>query len=352
MTESLDEFVELTALTGRMGRLENQAVKAKAELAVAREQVKMLTSERDDLTIRVDTYELAAGLDPPKWLTPKQTKRSAATIVAMLSDCHFDEVIKFEENGLNKYDRRIGELRLRQFAEKVVELSRDYVAGVEIEGLVLALGGDLVSGTIHDLAQHNETPYAPVTVAHWAAQVAGCVDFLAEHFPKVHVVSVVGNHGRLTIKPRTAGRARDSWDWLLVHSAQQVSGAGNVTWQIPESHDCLFSVYSTRFLLTHGDSAKGGGGVGGIWPPIKRLQYRLQVNKPHDILMMGHWHQLVMAASAGLVVNGSLKGFDSYAAIAGFAAEVPQQAFMVVTPKHGVSIQAPIHVLDRKKEKW
>jgi hypothetical protein len=59
-----------------------------------------------------------------------------------------------------------------------------------------------------------------------------------------------------------------------------------------------------------------------------------------------------MAASAGLVVNGSLKGFDSYAAIQGFAAEVPQQAFMVVTPKYGVSIQAPIHVLDRKKEKW
>ena len=352
MVESLDEFVELSALTGRMGRLENQAAKAKIELAVAREQVKTLTLERDDLAVRVDTYELAVGQQPPKWLTPKQTKRSAATVVAMLSDCHFDEVIKFEENGLNKYDRRIAELRLQRFAEKVVELSRDYVAGVDVEGLVLVLGGDLVSGTIHDLAQTNETPYAPVTVAHWSAQVAGCIDFLAGHFPKVHVVSVVGNHGRLSFKPRTAGRARDSWDWLLVHSAQQIITADNVTWQIPESHDCLFNVYSTRILLTHGDSVTGGSGVGGIWPPIKRLQYRLQINKPHDLLIMGHWHQLVMAASAGLVVNGSLKGFDSYAAIQGFAAEVPQQAFMVVTPKYGVSIQAPIHVLDRKKEKW
>ena len=86
-----------------MGRLENQAAKAKIELAVAREQVKTLTLERDDLTVRVDTYELAVGQQPPMWLTPKQTKRSAATVVAMLSDCHFDEVIKFEENGLNKY---------------------------------------------------------------------------------------------------------------------------------------------------------------------------------------------------------------------------------------------------------
>jgi hypothetical protein len=64
----------------------------------------------------------------------------------------------------------------------------------------------------------------------------------------------------------------------------------------------------------------------------------------------GHWHQLVQ--TPGLIVNGSLKGVDEYAFINNFGYEQPQQALAVITPERGITIQAPIFCVDRKKEGW
>jgi len=50
-------------------------------------------------------------------------------------------------------------------------------------------------------------------------------------------------------------------------------------------------------------------------------------------------------------VNGSLKGYDEFAANSNFDFEPPQQAFWLTDPHHGKTIDAPIHVLD-KNEYW
>jgi hypothetical protein len=116
-----------------------------------------------------------------------------------------------------------------------------------------------------------------------------------------------------------------------------------VTFDIPDSADVRFDVYRTRFLLTHGDQTKGGGGIGGIWPPIKRMvqQKRTQyAHNPFDVLLCGHWHQLVWGGD--FVVNGSLKGFDEYALLSRFPPERPQQALFLVTPDNGITFQAPV----------
>lgn len=127
------------------------------------------------------------------------------------------------------------------------------------------------------------------------------------------------------------------------------------TFQVDDGADTLIRIYDWGHLLTHGDQASGGGGIGGIWPPIMRLrakkaQRAMAVGQPFDTLWMGHWHQLI--ATPGLVINGSLKGTDEYAYIGNFGHEVPQQALAVVTPEHNITWQAPVFVADRKKEKW
>ena len=63
-------------------------------------------------------------------------------------------------------------------------------------------------------------------------------------------------------------------------------------------------------------------------------------------------HQLIMAPEQGLIVNGSLKGYDEYASVSNFRPERPQQALWLVTPENGISVSAPVLVADRKKEKW
>jgi hypothetical protein len=65
---------------------------------------------------------------------------------------------------------------------------------------------------------------------------------------------------------------------------------------------------------------------------------------------MGHWHQLVYGPS--FVVNGSLKGYDEYAAVSNFPFEPPQQACWLMTPEHGKTWTAPVLSVDRKKEQW
>ena len=350
----LEGFEAVDDLLHQLSVADRRATRLKAAISLEKSKAKAASRERDEATARADILEAAGFQKPAKWPAPKRQRRGTAVACSMLSDCHWDEVVNLDEmRGVNKYDRRIAELRLRRWADKTIEMARDYTAGVDILGLVVPLGGDLVSGDIHDELKESNEATALETVVHWSAQLAAALSTVADHFGPVHCPTVVGNHGRTTRKPRAKLRVKTNLDWLLVTSTARIlEGDTRITFDIPESADCAFEVLGTRFLLTHGDQVTGGGGIGGIWPPIKRLQARKQVNEPHDVLIMGHWHQLVQAATAGLIVNGTNKGADEYSAVSNFPVEPPAQAWWLVTPEHGVTVQAPVFVQDRKAEKW
>jgi hypothetical protein len=166
----------------------------------------------------------------------------------------------------------------------------------------------------------------------------------------------MGNHGRMTRKPRMKLRARTNFDWLLSKMIERhFANDKRFTFQVPESADVLVNIYGHGMLMTHGDQASGGGGIGGIYPPVMRLRARKQqrymaTGQSFSTLWMGHWHQYLSTPS--LIVNGSLKGYDEYAFINNFSFEQPQQALAIVTPDRGVTIQAPVFSLDRKREGW
>lgn len=297
---------------------------------------------------------------PPRWLTPKRSKAgNHATVVAMLSDSHFDEVVNPDEiGGLNAYDRDIATLRLKRWAEGVIKLSRDYLSGVTYDGAVVMLGGDIFSGNLHDLAETNEDTL-PGSLLYWSELLAAALTMIVDEFGKLHVPVVVGNHGRLTTKPRSKLRARDNIDWLLGHMlSRHFAGDPRVTFDIPEATDTLVEIYSTRYLLTHGDQVTGGSGIGGIWPPLMRLRSRkaeryAAMAITFDAMIAGHFHTYISALSQGLLINGSSKGPDEWSVgVMNFRPERPQQAMWLVTPEHGASMSAPVLVADRKSEKW
>jgi predicted phosphodiesterase len=172
----------------------------------------------------------------------------------------------------------------------------------------------------------------------------------------VSVPVVVGNHGRRSRKPRSKFRARDNFDWFTGHLlARTFAKDSRVTFDVAESADTFVQSYDYRVCLTHGDQASGGAGIGGIWPPLMRLDARKRqrnaaVNQPYDLLVMGHWHQLVFGPS--FIVNGSLKGYDEYAYTSNFGYEDPQQALWLMTPERGKTWTAPITPANRKREGW
>lgn len=346
LAEALEAPAAEDALRARNDALAAENGRLRKSLTAAHTQLENIR--------RVAEYS-GRSLDPPKWLNrkaPKDTKTAA--LVTVLSDTHFDEVVNPSEiGGRNAYNRKIAELRLERYFENVVLLSRHYLSGMDYQGIVVCLGGDIISGDIHEeLSQSNEA-HTLDTVIHWSGRIAAGLAGLADEFGAVHVPVVVGNHGRRSRKPRAKGRVKDNYDWLIGQLlARHFDRDARVTFDIPDSADLMFSAAGMRFLLTHGDQVSGGGGIGGHWPPLMRMIARKRARYQFDALLCGHWHSLIMAPTQGLVVNGSLKGEDEYSAIMGFKPEPPQQALFTVAPGHGVTFSAPVHVLDRKREGW
>ncbi len=338
---------------------EESTVRLRRERDTARKEVARLTERLDVAERALAFVEQANGarLEPPRWLAPAKPKQSAVTLVAMLSDTHFDEVVDpAEMDGLNAYNREIAVLRLERWAHNVVRMARHYLAGVEYDGLVLILGGDLFSGDIHEELQETNADSMLGSLLYWSEQLCSSIQMFAEEFGKVHVASVVGNHGRMSRKPRAKRRVRTNFDWLLSKMVERHFAADRrVSFQIPESADCLVRIYGHGHLITHGDQVSGGGGIGGIYPPIMRLrarkaQHHLATGSQFGTLWMGHWHSYLSTPS--LIINGSLKGYDEYAKISNFSFERPQQALAIVSPEHNITIQAPVFCDDRKKERW
>ena len=334
--------------------------------AETRRENARLRAHNERLNARIAELETLADLatrlaeanpSPPRWLSPAKPKSSHATLMLLQSDQHYDEVVNpAEMDGLNAYDRDIATLRLERWTRNVVKLARHYLGGVTYDGVVLMLGGDAFSGVIHDELKETNADVLFGSLLYWLEQQAASLGLLAEEFGKVHVVGVPGNHPRLSRKPRMKLRARDNMDWLFCKLLEREFRTDKrVTFQVPEAADAWFEVYGRGQLLTHGDQVSGGGGIGGIWPPIMRLRARkaqvhMATGKPFDTLWMGHWHQLI--PTPALVINGSLKGYDEYAKLNNFAPEPAQQAMAVITPENGITWQAPVFCGERAKEGW
>ena len=340
---------------------------SRADVLRVRKQKDSLERQLAETLDRVDDLERALGfvdsvqsanIEPPKWLAPaSSSKKKHATLTLLLSDTHFDEVVLPEEvGGLNAYNRRIGEQRLKLWAENSTKMARHYLSGVTYDGVVVMLGGDIFSGDIHEeLAQTNEDTMLG-SLLHWSEQISAALLMFADEFGKVHVPCVVGNHGRMSRKPRMKLRARTNFDWLLGKMIERHLGTDKrFTFQISENADTTVQIYGHNHLLTHGDQVTGGGGIGGIWPPIMRMRARkaqraMSIGQPFQTLWMGHWHQYI--STPYLIVNGSLKGADEYGWISNFSYEPPQQALAIVTPEHNITIQAPVFCQDKAREKW
>ena len=353
----LDEFDEASASESD---LRARLVRSQRQRASADQQNAALLDRIAELEKALEIVDLATGsvLDPPKWLTAApSTRKKHATLTLLLSDTHFDEVVDpIEVNGLNAYDRRIAEMRLKAWTENAIKMARHYLTGMSFDGAVVMLGGDIFSGDIHEELKETNEDTILGSLLHWSEQICASLAVFADEFGKVHVPCVMGNHGRLSRKPRMKLRAKTNYDWLLGKMVERhFAKDKRFTFQVSENADTVVPIYGWGHLLSHGDQVSGGSGIGGIWPPIMRMKARkaqraMETGNPFQTMWIGHWHQYI--STPGMIVNGSLKGLDEYAWINNFGFEVPQQALAVVTPEHNITFQAPVFCQDKAKEKW
>lgn len=299
------------------------------------------------------------GMKPhvPDWVrNAVSTKTKRATPTLFLSDQHFGETVHPEQiEWLNAYDRTIAERRLKNFFQNSITIARDYLRGMTYDGIVLAIGGDSFSGDIHEeLLRTNAGPIQE-ELLHWIEPTIAGIKLLADEFGKVFVPCVVGNHPRGTMKPSHKMRVPNNFDWLFMKLVEKfLAHDRRITFAVSQAADFDYSVFGTRYRLSHGDQFRGGSGIAGLLSPLMigdaRKRKRSQATgTEYDWLLLGHWHQ--RSKFKRIMVNGSLKGYDEYAYHANFDFELPLQSFWITDPKHGVTLDAPIHVMD-KSEKW
>lgn len=363
-----DDFVERAREIEALREVEQKADDAARNLAQVRRErdrekarAERFALEAAELRSLLDMHNAiaAAKPKPPRWMAPKRRgKGHRATMVAFLSDTHFDEVVDpVRMGGINAYDRDIATQRLKRFAEKVTMLARDYSAGVTFDGLVLAMGGDVFSGDIHEELRRSNEDSMLGSVLYWQEQLEACIRLLADEFGKVHIPCTFGNHGRTTEKPLINQEARTNFDWFLCRQLQRTIVDDRITWDVPETRDTYFTSYDTTVCLNHGNETTGGGGIGGIFPPIMRMKARKSerdaaLGKRWATLMIGHWHQEIFAPQQGIIVNPSMKGYDAFARRHNFRPERPAQLAFIITPEHGITDGRPVIVGDRKAEGW
>ena len=312
----------------------------------------------DARVIRKEIFKLAnTKPEIPLWMQTgsKAPKHGPGLPVAVASDWHFGETISSNQiGGVNSYNIEIAHKRARAFFDGIVTLLKRHMVTPKYEGIVLCLGGDMISGSIHaELLETNSLSSIPAVLDLFGVLIAG-IDQLIREFGSVVIPCVTGNHGRMTLKMPSKERCHTNFDWLLYQMLEKhFESNTKVIFLISDGVDQLFKVYNHRFLLTHGDTlGKGGDGVIGCLGPIVRGDHKTrsrngQIGQEYDTLICGHYHQLMFLSR--VIVNGSLCGYGEFAANTLRAPfEVPRQALFCIHPEHGITYQMPILVEPNK----
>lgn len=307
--------------------------------------------ETDLYTTRkvVEAYgELTRNPLPP---IPRRELNSGlreAVSIAMLSDVHSEEIVHAHETPTgNVYNPEIADVSIARFFLGYQWLINFHRTAFRITDAGLWLGGDLMTGHIHEEMKET-TATAPIETLLWLRpRVISGIDLLLSD-PKLehlHVWCSYGNHGRNTIKPYRARGAAHSYEWLLYqwlagHYAER--GEKRVRFLADPTAHQYAQVYDYKLHFHHGDETNYQGGSGGITIPLNKAVAQWDIARRCDYHHFGHWHQYI--DTGRIVVNGSVIGFNAYAMAIKATPEAPQQAFYLLDSKRGKTCKSPIWV--------
>ncbi len=320
-------------------------------------EAKTTAATAEALRELLGTAKLAVNeLQLPKWVCEPKATKSPGVPKLMLSDLHWGEMVRAEQiGGVNSYNLAIARARLRTVIETTIGLCKILDPAMGYPGIVIPLGGDMVSGNIHDeLAASNELNTMP-TVLDLYRNLVPAIRLMADTFGHVFLPCVSGNHDRDTKKIWSKDRNHTSFGWLLYQFlAAAFADDARVTFYIPDGSDALYRVYNTRYLLTHGDQFRGGDGIIGPLGPVTRGEQKKNtrnaaVGQDYDVMEFGHFHKRMLTAR--LRGNGSLKGYDEYAADNNFGFEPASQNFWITHVDHGITFDAPVYCDTKVKAK-
>ncbi|MCC4298458.1 hypothetical protein [Aurantimonas coralicida] len=297
----------------------------------------------DDAMREILGSMVAEPVRAPDWTLKSPTIRTKLpeVPVAMWTDWHLGETVSRDEtNGRNEYNAAIAEARVHRVVENTIDVARHHGPG-NYPGIVIALGGDFVSGGLHpELQKTDEFEILPSALKCRDILVAA-IDRMKAEFGSVYLPAVCGNHGRMTHKPEFKRYIYKNADWLIYQMLiRHYADDPTVVIDCRPANEILYRVYGLRVLLMHGDmmGVKGGDGIIGALGPIARGEVKVRGYsfESYDFLQIGHWHQELWLPRT--IVSNTLKGYDEFARLALRApATPPSQPLFFVHPERGIT---------------
>lgn len=275
---------------------------------------------------------------PMRKYAPRRADPAVRGGILDIGDVHWGEVVQARNTGgLFEYNTEIAARRLDYTLDEAIEIAKDH----KLAGLTVILGGDLVSGAIHDdLNRHNEMMVAEQTVG-FAETMYGGLEKLLSAGLTVDVVSVSGNHGRTMYKEKGyfKNKQQENYDWMV---AKMLEAHGKkqkgLSFETPETVWAIINVAGRKFLTTHGDTNKQQNSMGISFYAVEKEMRRLktmivdETMEPHQDVISHHRHQQFQIPIGNTMFynNGALKGPDEYGIMGLRPPEQAQQQMLIV----------------------
>ncbi len=169
-------------------------------------------------------------------------------MVVLLSDLHIGATFN---NRFGRFDTDIAKERMAELADNVIELQRLHNS----ENCYVLSLGDQISGLIHKSVQvtNRENVIDQVKIA--TELISNFCYKLSQHFNNVNLISVSGNHSRLTTNKDNAmhdDRLDDLISWAVGLSLYNVENFHVVENNIDTSI-AMFNIRGKTYVATHGD---------------------------------------------------------------------------------------------------
>jgi len=298
-----------------------------------------LRAENRSLHAAVDVLEehlsvreaLAKAVSKPPIVKYRKRKGKDAIIpICPNSDEHYDEEFTLEQTGgINEQTPEIAEAKVHNYIRRLIRLLEREALDNPVPFMVMPLMGDMIAGELH-LKDERVSMMTPLEAARFAYRLKRTIiDSLLASGPVERIVipCVDGNHGRSTAKRTPGLNQRYSHEHdIYLRLAEHYADEKRLNFYIPQTDFVSLPIVDGFTLcITHGDSVRGGGGIGGLAPPLLRAVSRWRQAFPADLYMLGHHH--VYWDLGSVVVNPSAVGYNPFAASLGLAPTPPAQVY-------------------------
>ena len=312
-----------------------------------RATVKYLTAEVQQLQSEIALSLSTVDAAPIKTRKLAKDKSGYSTPVLMWSDHHIEEIVPLEQtNNRNEYNPEIAERRFDVLVNRSCDLIRHESRRSKIGDAVVWLGGDFMSGFIHDdLIEVCATP--PLLTAEIVMKrLLGALQFIADKtkIDSIYVPTSYGNHGRISSgKPRIATAADHNLEHMVYRTlARELQSDSRFVFDVQRTRLKILDLEGYRIRFSHGDDLKYSGGNAGFHGPVMNQVRKWNQETPVDLDVMGHYH--TFADLPGLaVMNGSLIGHSEYSKKFGYSHPL-QVLFFVDRERNDKSSTHPIWV--------